>query len=170
MVHPSEVERQSAHQPHHGLTTGSPAAHKEGSSGRGRDGLVIADTREQVTAPQRRDPRPPPHHRRRLADGRTVVTTAAGERLGVGDRIATRRNDRDLGVANRDCWTVTGVDADGSPHVRGRGGDRTLPADYVRDHVELAYATTAHGAQGETVHAAHLLVGESTGAAARTSA
>ena len=58
-----------------------------------------------------------------------AVTTAAGERLGVGDQIATRRNDRDLGVANRDCWTVTGIDADGGLVVRGRGGARTLPAD-----------------------------------------
>ena len=32
--------------------------------------------------------------------------------------------------------------------------------------MELAYATTAHGAQGDTVTAAHLVVGEDTGAAA----
>ena len=32
-------------------------------------------------------------------------------------------------------------------------------------HVELAYATTAHGAQGDTVTAAHLVIGEHTGAA-----
>ncbi len=36
----------------------------------------------------------------------------------------------------------------------------------MREHVELAYATTVHGAQGETVDRAHLLVGETTGAAA----
>ena len=29
-------------------------------------------------------------------------------------------------------------------------GTITLPADYVRQHVQLAYATTEHGAQGET--------------------
>jgi len=40
-----------------------------------------------------------------------------------------------------------------------------LPADYVATHVELAYAGTAHGAQGDTVTAAHLVVGEHTGAA-----
>ena len=45
-------------------------------------------------------------------------------------------------------------------------GPRALPATYVREHVELAYATTVHGAQGETVPTAHLLVGETTGAAA----
>ena len=127
-------------------------------------GLVIADTREQVTRLNAaiRD------HRLTISaasDGR-VVTTAAGEQLGVGDRIATRRNDRDVGVANRDRWTITRVPADGGLHVLGPTGHRALPAGYVHQHVELAYATTAHGAQGETVHTAHLVVGESTGAAA----
>ncbi len=127
-------------------------------------GLVIADTREQVGALNAaiRD--------QRLTTGETVVTgavtTAAGEQIGLGDRVATRRNDRDLGVANRDCWTVTGIDDHGALHVRGRAGDRSLPAPYVRQHVELAYATTVHGAQGETVDQAHLLIGEATGAAA----
>jgi hypothetical protein len=41
-----------------------------------------------------------------------------------------------------------------------------LPAGYVTAHVELAYATTAHGVQGDTVPAAHMVIGESTGAAA----
>ena len=44
----------------------------------------------------------------RVDDGRVVVT-AAGQRIGAGDRIATRRNDPDLGVANRDTWIVTAV-------------------------------------------------------------
>jgi len=80
--------------------------------------------------------------------------------------VATRRNDRELDVANRDTWTVTSTGADDSLTVRGRGGDRTLPPAYARAHVELAYATTVHGAQGETVHRAHLLLSETTGAAA----
>ncbi|WP_245994143.1 MobF family relaxase [Nocardioides immobilis] len=148
VVHASEVERLAA------LTT-SPTTGEE---------IIIADTREQVSAVNAsiRD--------QRLLSGQSTptgsVTTAAGERLGPGDRIATRRNNRDLGVANRDCWTVTGLDPDGSLHVQGRAGDRVLPAAYVRDHVELAYATTVHGAQGETVRTAHLVVGETTGAAA----
>lgn len=50
--------------------------------------------------------------------------------------------------------------------VRGRDGERSLPTEYVREHVELAYATTVYGAQGETVPTAHLLVGDATGAAA----
>jgi hypothetical protein len=40
-----------------------------------------------------------------------------------------------------------------------------LPPDYVRRDVELAYATTAYGAQGATVSVSHLLVGEHSGAA-----
>lgn len=106
----------------------------------------------------------------RLATGENsparVVTTTAGERLGVGDLIAMRRDDRDLSVANRDQRAIAGTDDCAGPLVRGRGGSRTLPAGYVREHDELAYASTVHGAQGKTVDHAHLLIGEATGAAA----
>ncbi len=53
----------------------------------------------------------------------------------------------------------------GSLEVVGEAGRRTLPTAYAREHVELAYATTAYGAQGSTVPTAHVLVGEHTGAA-----
>ncbi|VXB44766.1 MobF family relaxase [Nocardioides sp. AX2bis] len=146
-IHRSEVERLAA------------------VAGAAQDGgRIIADTREQVTTLNAaiRD--------QRLATGQTVSTgaliTSAGEPIGLGDHITTRRNDRNLGVANRDCWTVAGIGDDGGLLVRGRRGERILPAPYVRQHVELAYATTVHGAQGETVDHAHLLVGEATGAAA----
>ena len=73
----------------------------------------------------------------------------------------------DLDVANRDTWTVTHVRADGSVTVAsGDRGQRVLPAEYVREHVELAYATTAHGAQGSTTTtAAHLVLDDHTTAA-----
>ena len=62
---------------------------------------------------------------------------------------------------------AAGVVASVTPAVTPAGtGARVLPADYVTAHVELAYATTAHGTQGDTVTAAHLVVGEDTGAAA----
>jgi hypothetical protein len=95
--------------------------------------------------------------------------------------VVTRRNDRDLDVANRDTWTVAAVGRTGGLLVTpacpepgdvpgrvtpGGGGLRVLPEDYVVAHVELAYVTTAHGVQGETVRAAHLVVGDHTGAAA----
>ena len=74
-----------------------------------------------------------------------------------------------FGVANRDTWTIAAIDPAGTVSVRGdaRTGSRTLPAAYVRDQVELAYATTVYGAQGETAHIGHLVLGEhTTGAAA----
>ena len=126
--------------------------------------LVIAETREQVGA-LNASIRDQLVATGRLDDTRGV-TTAAGERIGVGDRVATRRNDRTLDVANRDTWTVTGLEPDAALALDGGLGERHLPASYVQDHLELAYATTVYGAQGHTVAAAHLLVGEHTGAAA----
>lgn len=160
VVHRSEVERLAA------LTTA--------------EGLIVADTREQVAAlnaairdhrlttrlTTRSEALPAGLTTRLTPERPAKLTTKAGERVGVGDRIATRRNDRDLGVANRDTWTVTGLGQDGSLTVTGCTGQRRLPAAYVREHVELAYATTIHGVHGETVDQAHLLLGETTGAAA----
>jgi conjugative relaxase-like TrwC/TraI family protein len=133
----------------------------------GADGdLVLADTREQVAdlnAAIR-------EQNKRAENGRKEITTARGERIGLGDRVATRRNDPDLQVTNRQTWTVTGLGDDGSLilHGQGRGRerDRVVPAQYATRFVELAYATTVHGAQGETVDRAHLAIGDTTGAAA----
>ncbi|GGF36363.1 hypothetical protein GCM10011519_07340 [Marmoricola endophyticus] len=153
VIHASEVERLAAV----AETATAPADAAP---------LLIADTREQVSLLNAaiRD--------RRLRDlsapsnaPASTLTTSTGEQISSGDRIATRRNDRDLGVANRDTWTVTAVHGDGALDVRGRPGERTLPADYTHRHVELAFATTVHGAQGDTVDNAHLLIDETTGAA-----
>ena len=136
--------------------------------------LVVADTREQVADLNAAI------RERLVASGRVedrqVVVTDAGERIGVGDRVATRRNDYHLGVANRDTWTVTSIEPQGRQGLPGVGStsptvapavavDRVVDAEYARRHVELAYATTVYGAQGETTTAAHLAVGEHTGAA-----
>ena len=96
------------------------------------------------------------------ADG---VVLHDGSIAGQGDRVVTRHNDRRLTtgrswVKNADTWTVQHRHRDGALTVRrlrGRG-TITLPAGYVRQHVELAYATTAHRAQGVTVDTAHVLV------------
>jgi hypothetical protein len=97
------------------------------------------------------------------------VETANGSIVGVGDCVVTRRNQRGLATArgwvkNGDQWTVTNVCADGSIDVgRINGtGRATLPADYVREHVELGYATTAHRSQGRTVETAHAFVSATT--------
>jgi conjugative relaxase-like TrwC/TraI family protein len=91
-------------------------------------------------------------------------------RAGVGDRIVTRSNNRLLitgpgrWVKNGDSWTVEALNDDGSMEVRRAGGAGrvVLPADYVREHVELAYASTAHRAQGKTVDTAHAFVSPTT--------
>lgn len=127
--------------------------------------LVIADTREQVAGlnaairdQRRADPG--------TGDSADSMVTARGERIGLGDRVATRRNDHDLGVANRQNWTVARIGEDGHLILHGRGRDREIPAEYATRFVELAYATTIHGAQGETVERAHVAIGDTTGAAA----
>jgi hypothetical protein len=85
-------------------------------------------------------------------------------RLFVGDEIATRRNDRQLVtdrgemVRNRARWTIVAIHPDASLTAQGRHGTVHLPARYVAEHVELAYATTATAAQGRTVNHALLVV------------
>ncbi|WP_395658103.1 MobF family relaxase [Nocardioides sp.] len=145
VVHASEVERTTA----------------LAGIGADRDQLVITDTRDQVGALNSaiRD------RRRAAGEDAGEHVTRRGERIGLGDRVSTRRNDRFLAVANRDIWTVTEVGCDGSLLVTGHPGQRILPAAYVREHVELAFATTVYGAQGETVNSAHLALGDATGAA-----
>lgn len=88
-----------------------------------------------------------------------------GLEAGVGDRIVTRRNNRHLTlgprwVKNGDTFTVTHRHDDGALTVqRPNGGPTvTLPSSYVREHVELGYATTAFRAQGATVDTAHAIV------------
>ncbi len=127
----------------------------------GTDGvLLMADTREQTTALNGaiRDRLVAAGH----VDDTRVTVTHAGERLGIGDRVATRRNDRDLGVANRDTWTISTIGDDGSLALQGRRGARVVPAAYARHEVELAYATTVYGAQGGTTCEGHVALGEHT--------
>ncbi|GAA2736690.1 hypothetical protein GCM10009867_21860 [Pedococcus aerophilus] len=92
-----------------------------------------------------------------------------GTIVGVGDRIVTRQNLRALAtgrgwVQNGDDWIVTDTNPDGSLTVTRLGGGvgLVLPAEYVLEHVELGYASTAYRAQGRTVDTAHAYVTAST--------
>ncbi len=97
-----------------------------------------------------------------------------GTRAGVGDLVVTRRNERRLTtghawVKNGDRWQVTRRFDDGSLAVRRLGrGDRprgrvlVLPATYVREDLELGYASTVHRAQGANVDTGHALVDPDT--------
>jgi len=115
-------------------------------------------------------------NRRARAD-RVTGGVVAGEGLavagdqvaGVGDEVVTRTNNRLLAtgrrwVKNGDRFVVTATNDDGSMAVRRAGGkgEVVLPADYAAAHVELAYATTAHRAQGRTVDTAHAMVSPTT--------
>ncbi|WP_167350496.1 MobF family relaxase [Microbacterium arborescens] len=83
-----------------------------------------------------------------------------------GDRIMTRKNVRELGVANRDVWDVERVHPDGSVTVRNRARSVQLPAVYVKEHTHLAYASTEFGVQGATVQTGHGIVTDASHAAA----
>ena len=110
--------------------------------------------------------------RDRIAGGTVAeegLDVAAGQTAGVGDEIITRQNDRTLStgrgwVKNGDRWTVTATWEDGRMTVRRTTGgpEVMLPAGYVAEHVDLAYASTAHRIQGRTVDTAHALVSAAT--------
>ncbi|PCC35859.1 TrwC relaxase [Brachybacterium sp. JB7] len=91
--------------------------------------------------------------------------------IGAGDLIQTRKNNTDIGVANRQQWIVQSVEDDGALHVREQGNGRKrqrtvrLPAGYVAEHAHLSYAATSYGVQGATVTASHTILTEATSAA-----
>jgi len=131
----------------------------------GQDAIMLAPTREHVAALNNAA------RHARLAGHRAGPEAALADHnhASTGDIVLTRRNDRTLTagqlawVRNGDRWTVTHVRYDGSLDVQHlRNHNRlTLPADYVREAVDLGYATTIHTAQGVTADTCHgLLTGQ----------
>ena len=108
----------------------------------------------------------------RVASGVVIeegVDVAGAMTAGVNDLVVTRENNRRLTtstgwVKNGDVWTVSATHEDGSMTVTRVSGNGSvvLPASYVAENVELAYATTAHRAQGRTVDTAHAFVSPTT--------
>ncbi|WP_439593609.1 AAA family ATPase [Microbacterium sp.] len=94
---------------------------------------------------------------RRLHDGQLQADRLAigrdGQRLLVGDVVQTRRNDSAAGVQNRVHWVITaiGVDRIDVTNTADTTERRHLSHDYASEFVHLAYASTVHGIQGETV-------------------
>jgi hypothetical protein len=130
---------------------------------RGLDSIMLAPTRDRVGELNRRA------RIHRLASAPASgpdVILADGNRASAGELIITRSNNRRLRtsvsdwVKNGDRWTVCSVDRDGGLGVKHRRSGRTvhLPASYVRDSVELGYATTIHTAQGVTADTMHGLI------------
>ncbi|WP_245550943.1 MobF family relaxase [Nocardia niigatensis] len=135
----------------------------------GRDSILLAGTRDLVADLNARA------RTARLArtggvDG-PETELADGLSASAGDVICTRRNDYRLRISRTDHvrngyrWQVRGVLPDGritATHL-GSGRRITLPADYVREHVTLGYATTIDTAQGLTVDTCHgVLTGRET--------
>lgn len=138
------------------------------ATARGETASMMAPTNELVVALNQRA------QQVRLDAGELDAAralVAGAYRLHVGDVVATRRNDRSLRtdrnlmVKNRDRWTITAIGNDGSLTIAGRSGAVTLPPEYVREHVELAYAETSHANQGRTVDRSFLLLDGATNAA-----
>ncbi len=79
---------------------------------------------------------------------------------GVGDLVQARRIDHALGLTNRETYTVTGIREDGGLDVTSTrtGTALVMPADYLAADAALAYASTAHAAQGATVDTGHVLL------------
>jgi conjugative relaxase-like TrwC/TraI family protein len=76
-----------------------------------------------------------------------------GREYSPGDRVVARRNDRAKNVDNGSIGTVLAVDAQRLSMLLQTDTGQTcrLEHDYIADHLEHAYALTAHAAQGATV-------------------
>jgi thymidine kinase len=101
-----------------------------------------------------------------VVDDTRTITGSDGLPIGAGDLIQTRKNDRDLQVANRQTWTVQAIATDGTVWAKengtGRKRQRTvrLPAEYLSEYTHLAYAATAYGVQGATVDESHTVLSD----------
>ena len=74
-----------------------------------------------------------------------------------GDRVVTTRNDRRLDVVNGQTGTIKTIGRGRVEIDLDRGTRIALPDHYAREHLDHAYATTAHRAQGATVERSFVL-------------
>jgi nucleotide-binding universal stress UspA family protein len=95
--------------------------------------------------------------RRGHVDAATTVFGQSDQVIHPGDVVQTRKNDRTTDVENRALWRVRGTTREGHVELENLhtpGDLRRVSADYVNQHVHLAYASTVQGVQGETTDAA----------------
>lgn len=70
-------------------------------------------------------------------------------RVGAGDRMRFTKSDRERGYVANSVWTVTAVSGDSVTLSDGKQTRVVRPGlDRAEQHIDLAYAITAHGAQG----------------------
>ncbi|HEX4011638.1 MAG TPA: AAA family ATPase [Solirubrobacteraceae bacterium] len=94
--------------------------------------------------------------RQRLKRGRALPergVQVADREFAPGDRIVARRNHPGADIDNGTLATVLAIDDRTHRMIidTGHGQHRELDLAYVAQHVEPAYALTAHSAQGSTV-------------------
>jgi hypothetical protein len=74
--------------------------------------------------------------------------------VAIGDRVICRDNERDLDIDNGTRGTIRHLDEREIVIETDAHLIRALPAGYVAEHLEHAYAVTGHGMQGATVERA----------------
>src|SRR5262249_25532210 len=107
--------------------------------------------------------------------GEDKAPASAGDLIRARDNAPGIRTGDGRTLTNRavlviDGWTGTG---DRRRAIMRRAGDReeagqpptwsepfTIPATYLENHAELAYAGNTHVAEGRTVDTAHLVIGD----------
>lgn len=86
--------------------------------------------------------------REAVAEGVTLYTPDT-IRVGTGDRMRFTKSDRDRGYVANSVWTVTAVSGDSVTLSDGQQTRVIRPGqEQAEQHIDLAYAITAHGAQG----------------------
>jgi conjugative relaxase-like TrwC/TraI family protein len=144
--------------------------------GQGKTSLLLAASNEEAArlaglARERRI------ERGQIPGGRDI-TLSDGNPAGRGDlvraRLTTEIEAAGQALANRDVIRITGWQGDGAareaiaqrqlpePGADGRqwSDEFTVPAAYLEQNAELAYAGNVYVAQGRTVDTAHLVVSE----------
>ncbi|WP_228479276.1 AAA family ATPase [Microbacterium atlanticum] len=88
-------------------------------------------------------------------DVRVAAWGTGQQHILVGDTVQTRRNDRLTGVENRAQWIVRGIRDEylSLVSVSDSGEVARVSTEYAREHLQLAYASTVHGVQGDTADA-----------------
>lgn len=136
----------------------------------GKDALLVCDTTEMADALNRRL-----HDEHHDIDSPTV-SGVRGQLIAAGDLILTRRNDSTIelracdtdrlrpdAVRNGQRWRVAAVDANTNRLAAERledGARAVLGSEYLLEHVSLAYAVTAHSAQGVTADTTHAVLSD----------